>query len=59
MLGHSKINTNLYFHSHMLPDMQREAADRLDMMLHLVQPGNESEQGGALLPKLLTLLGKH
>src|SRR5215204_1804681 len=33
MLGHSKINTTLDFYSHVLPDMQREAVDRLDVML--------------------------
>ncbi|HZB82491.1 MAG TPA: tyrosine-type recombinase/integrase, partial [Rubrobacteraceae bacterium] len=33
MLGHSRINTTLDFYSHVLPDMQREAVDRLDMML--------------------------
>jgi integrase len=33
MLGHSKINTALDFYSHVLPDMQREATDRLDIML--------------------------
>ena len=33
MLGHSRINTTLDFYSHVLPDMQREAVDRLDVML--------------------------
>jgi integrase len=33
MLGHSRINTTLDFYSHVLPDMQREATDRLDAML--------------------------
>ena len=33
MLGHSRINTTLDFYSHVLPDMQREAIDRLDVML--------------------------
>ena len=33
MLGHSKINTTLDFYSHVLPDMQREAIDRLEVML--------------------------
>ena len=33
MLGHSRINTTLDFYSHILPDMQREAVDRLDVML--------------------------
>ncbi len=29
MLGHSRINTTLDFYSHVLPDMQKEAVDRL------------------------------
>lgn len=29
----SRINTTLDFYSHVLPDMQREAIDRLDVML--------------------------
>jgi integrase len=33
MLGHSRINTTLDFYSHVLPDMQREAIERLDAML--------------------------
>jgi integrase len=33
MLGHSRINTTLDFYSHVLPDMQQEAVDRLDGML--------------------------
>ena len=33
MLGHIRINTTLDFYSHVLPDMQREAIDRLDIML--------------------------
>ena len=33
MLGHSRINTTLDFYSHVLPDMQREAINRLDVML--------------------------
>ena len=33
MLGHSRVNTTLDFYSHVLPDMQREAIDRLDVML--------------------------
>ena len=33
MLGHSRINTTLDFYSHVLPDMQKEAVDRLDVML--------------------------
>ena len=32
MLGHSRIKTTLDFYSHVLPDMQREAVDRLDVM---------------------------
>jgi integrase len=33
ILGHSRINTTLDFYSHVLPDMQREAIDRLNVML--------------------------
>ena len=33
MLGHSRINTTLDFYSHVLPDMQREAIDRLGAVL--------------------------
>ena len=33
ILGHSRINTTLDFYSHVLPDMQREAVDRLDVLL--------------------------
>ncbi len=33
ILGHSRVNTTLDFYSHVLPDMQREAVDRLDVML--------------------------
>jgi integrase len=33
MLGHSRINTTLDSYSHVLPDMQKEAVDRLDTML--------------------------
>jgi integrase len=33
MLDPSRINATLDFYSHMVPDMQREAADRLDAML--------------------------
>jgi site-specific recombinase XerD len=33
MLGHSRIDTSLDFYSHVQPDMQREAVDRLDAML--------------------------
>jgi integrase len=33
MLGHSRTNTTLDFYSHVLPDMQREAIDRLGVML--------------------------
>ena len=33
MMGHSRINTTLDFYSHVLPDMQREAVQRLDAML--------------------------
>jgi site-specific recombinase XerD len=33
MLGHSRINVTLAFYSHVLPDMQKEAMDRLGAML--------------------------
>jgi site-specific recombinase XerD len=33
MLGHFRIDTSLDFYSHVQPDMQREAVDRLDAML--------------------------
>jgi integrase len=33
MLGHSRIRATMDFYSHVLPDMQREAVDRLGAML--------------------------
>ena len=33
MMGHSGIRVTMDFYSHVLPDMQREAVDRLGVML--------------------------
>jgi site-specific recombinase XerD len=33
MMGHSKINTTLDFYSHVLPDIQKRAVDRLGALL--------------------------